>query len=194
MKASILLNNSDIAYLIHGQYFRLDYKISNCVFCVFVYDNGEQVENINYPQKKEGVFNAIYLSIISPFINLINPIYWFLRLKKFYKKIYFKKNKGIFENLTNSYNPNLKIIALGFGFKVFRFRLKINFMNSKPPEIEVKPIKKPFVAQMKNHLKLPQFSLPAINKSKAINLQLHKKTIIIHNHTELEKLIFDSKK
>jgi len=189
VKVSFSINNSDIAYFIHGQYFRLDYDVSKCFILIFVYDNGEKVENLFYPQKKTGLFNAIYLRVISPFINLINPIYWFLRLKKFYKKIYFKKSKGIFENLTNSYNPNLKIIALGFGFKVFRFRLKINFMNSKPPEVEVKAIKKPVVAQINNHFKLPQFRLPSFNKSKDINLQLHNKTIKINNHTELDKLI-----
>ncbi len=193
MKSSFSINNSDIAYLIHGQYFRLDYNVSNCFLLIFVYDNGEKVDNLFYPQKKTGIFNAIYLIIISPFINLVNPIYWFLQLIKVYKKLYFKKTKGKFENLTNSYNPNLKIIALGWGIKVFRFRLKINFINSKPPEIEVNPIKKPEVAKMDIHFKLPKFSLPSFNKSRDINLQLDKKSLIINDHTELDKLIFDSK-
>ncbi len=193
MKASFSLNNSEIAYLIHGQYFRIDYDVSNCFALIFIYDNGDKVEKINYPQKKTGVFNTIYQKIISPFINLVNPIYWFLQLLKVYKKIYFKKSKGKFENLTNSYNPNLKIIALGRGIKVFRFRLKINFINSKPPEIEVNPIRKPEVAKIDIHYKLPKFSLPSFNKSKDINLQLDKKTLIINDHTELDKLIFDSK-
>jgi len=193
VKASFSLNNSEISYLIHGQYFRLDYDVSNCFALIFIYDNGEKVEKLNYPQEKTGVFNAIYLNIISPFINLVNPIHWFLQLLKVYKKIYFKKTKGKFENLTNSYNPNLKIITLGWGFKVFRFRLKINFINSKPPEIEVNPIKKPSVAKMDIRFKLPQFSFPFFNKSKDINLQLDKKTLIINDHTELDKLISDSK-
>jgi hypothetical protein len=193
VKSSFSINNSDIAYLIHGQYFRLDYNVSNCFLLIFVYDNGEKVDNLFYPQKKTGIFNAIYLIIISPFINLVNPIYWFLQLIKVYKKLYFKKTKGKFENLTNSYNPNLKIIALGWGIKVFRFRLKINFINSKPPEIEVNPIKKPEVAKMDIHFKLPKFSLPSFNKSRDINLQLDKKSLIINDHTELDKLIFDSK-
>ena len=193
MKSSFSINNSDIAYLIHGQYFRLNYNVSNCFLLIFVYDNGEKVENINFPQEKTGVFNAIYLRIISPIINLINPVYWFLRLKKFFKKIYFKKTKGKFENLTNSYNPNLKIIALGFGIKVFRFKLKINFINSKPPEIEVNPIKKPVAVHMDIHFKLPQFSLPSFNKSQTIHFQLDKNTIKINDHKELDKLIFESK-
>lgn len=193
MKASFSLNNSEIAYLIHGQYFRLDYDVSKCFALIFIYDNGEKVEKLNFPKKKAGVFNAIYLNVISPFINLVNPIYWFLQLLKVYKKIYFKKSKGKFENLTNSYNPNLKIIALGWGVKVFRFRLKINFINSKPPEIEVNPIKKPAVAKMDIHFKLPHFSLPSFNKTNDINLQLDKRTIIIDDHKELDKLIFDSK-
>ena len=75
----------------------------------------------------------------------------------------------------------------------FRFRLKINFINSKPPEIEVNPIKKPEVPKMDIHFKLPQFSLPSFNKTNDINLQLDKKTLIINDHTELDKLIFDSK-
>jgi hypothetical protein len=160
MTANISINNSgtssstkEYAYLIHGQYFRLDYKISNCWFCIFLYDNGES----------------------------------------FFKKLYFKKCIGIFENITNAYKPNFKIFAFGSGIKVFRYNLKINFINSKPSEIEVNRIKKPKAVHMDIHFKLPQFSLPSFNKSKTINFQLDKNTIKIIDHKELDKLIFESK-
>lgn len=193
MKASISINNSEIAYLIHGQYFRLDYDFSNCFALIFIYDNGEKVEKYNYPQKKTGFLNTIYFKIILPFINFFNLIYWGLRIKKFYKKIYFKRSKGVFENATNSYNPNLKIIALGLGYKVFRYKLKINFINSKPPEMEVNPINSPDAAQMNIDLKLAHFKLPLFNKSKGINFQVNKQTIIINDHKELDKLILESR-
>lgn len=193
MKASISINNSEIVYLIHGQYFRIDYNVSNSFALIFIYDNGEKVEKYYYPQKKTGFFNTIYVKIILPFINFFNLIYWGLRIKKFYKKIYFKRSKGVFENATNSYNPNLKIIALGLGYKVFRYKLKINFINSKPPELEVNAINTPEVAQMNIHFKIPKFKLPVINKSKDIDFQLDKQIIIINSHKDLDKTILDSK-
>lgn len=156
MKASISINNSDIAYLIHvihGQYFRIDYNISNCLFCVFLYDNGES----------------------------------------FFKRIYFKNNSGVFENVTNAYKPNLKILAFGRWLNIFRFRLKINFINSKPPEIEVNPIKIPEVAQMEIKRKIPHFKLPIFNKSNGINFQIDKQIIIINDHKELDNLILESR-
>ncbi len=153
MKASFSLNNSSIAYLIHGQYFRLDYNISNCLFCVFLYDNGES----------------------------------------FFNKIYFKKNIGVFGNITNAYKPNLKILAVGKGINFFRFRLKINFINSKPPEIEVNPIKSPKVAQMNTKLKLPQFRLPQFQQNHSIGIRLKNKSIMINQHFDLDTLINESK-
>ena len=193
MKASISINNSEIAYLIHGQYFRMDYSVSNSFALIFIYDNGEKVEKFYYPKKKTGIFNTIYLKIISPVINFFNLVYWGFRIKKFYNKIYFKRSKGVFENATNSYNSNLKIIALGLGYKVFRYKLKINFINSKPPEMEVNPINSPEAAQMNVDVKLPKFKLPLFNKSKGINFQVNKQTIIINNHKELDKLILESR-
>lgn len=193
MKASISINNSDIVYLIHGQYFRIDYNVSNSFALIFVYDNGEKVEEFHYPQKKNGIFNKIYVKIISPCINFFNLFYWGFLIKKFYNKIYFKRSKGVFENATNSFNPNLKIIALGLGYKVFRYKLKINFINSKPPELEVNPINTPKVAQMNIHFKIPKFKLPLINKSKDIDFQLDKQTILINDHKELDNLILESR-
>ena len=153
MKASFSLNNSSIAYLIHGQYFRLDYNISNCLFCVFLYDNGES----------------------------------------FFNRIYFKKNTGVFENVTNAYKPNLKILAFGKGINFFRFRLKINFINSKPPEIEVNPIKSPKASQMNTKFKLPQFRLPQFQKNQSIGIQIKNKSVMINQYHDLDTLINESK-
>ena len=153
VKALFSLNNSSIAYLIHGQYFRLGYNINNCWFCFFIYDNGES----------------------------------------FFKRTYFKNNTGVFENVTNAYNPNIKIIAFGLGIKIFRFKLKINFINSKPPEIEINALNTPEPAQMKTKHKLPEFNLPKFTKSKDIDFLIDKKTIIINDHKELDQLIFDSR-
>jgi hypothetical protein len=153
VKASFSLNNSSIAYLIHGQYFRLDYNISNCLFCVFLYDNGES----------------------------------------FFNRIYFKKNTGVFENVTNAYKPNLKILAVGKGINFFRFRLKINFINSKPLEIEVNPIKSPKVAQMNTKFKQPQFRLPQFQQNQSICIQIKNKSIMVNQHHDLDTLINESK-
>ena len=159
MTANISINNSgtssstkEYAYLIHGQYFRLDYNISNCWFCIFLYDNGES----------------------------------------FFKKLYFKKCIGIFENITNAYKPNFKIIAFGSGIKVFRYNLNINFINNKPLKVEVNPIKSPKVALFNTTFKLPQFQLPIFKKNGDISFLINNNTIKINEHDDLDKLIFDS--
>lgn len=153
LKASFSFNNTSIAYLIHGQYFRLDYTISNCLFCIFLYDNGES----------------------------------------FFNRVYFKKSTGVFENVTNAYKPNLKIVAFGRGINFFKFRLKINFINSKPPKVEVNPINCPEVAQINTKLKLPQFRLPQFKQKQLIGLQIKNKLIIINQHNDLDTLINQSK-
>ena len=70
-------------------------------------------------------------------------------------------------------------------------------INELEPEIrskvEVNPIEIPEVAQMEIKRKIPYFKLPIFNKSKGINFQIDKQTIIINNHKELDKLILESR-
>lgn len=153
MKANFSLNNANVSYLIHGQYFRLEYKITSCWFCIFLYENGE---------------------------SLI-------------KRVYFKKSFGLFENVTNAYKPNLKIISFGKGIKIFKFDLKINFFNTKPTELNLNPIKSPEIAQLNLKLRLPQFQMPFFKKNKSIEFIIENKSIIINNHSDLDKEILNLK-
>ena len=153
MKADFSLNNSEITYLIHGQYFRLNYKVSRCLILIFLYNNGESI----------------------------------------FKRIYFRKSSGVFENITNAYNPNLKIFAFGRGINFFKFRLRINFIYSKPPKVEVNPINCPEVAKINTNLKLPQFRLPQFQQNQFIGLKINNKSIMINQHHDLDTLIYESK-
>ena len=146
MKASFSINNQDLSYLIHGQYFRLDYKVSRCLFLIFYYDNGSS----------------------------------------FFKRIYFKKNRGVFENVTNCYKPNLKIYALGFGIRIFKFKLKINFINSKPPEIFLKVDQAPASPSLNIRPLSPKLRVPVFYKKDHTTLRLLNNSIIINNYNDLD--------
>lgn len=75
----------------------------------------------------------------------------FERLKWIKKKYYFKKNKGVFENYTNSYSPKIEFYCFGFGIWKFTKNFKVNFVNVKLPEIEIKevPLKLNYQLQIK---------------------------------------------
>ena len=62
----------------------------------------------------------------------------FERLKWFKKKYYFKKNKGVFENYTNSYSPKIEFYCFGFGIWKIVKNFKVNFVNVKLPDLEIK--------------------------------------------------------
>ena len=64
----------------------------------------------------------------------------FERLKWFKKKYYFKKNKGVFENYTNSYSPKIEFYCFGFGIWKIVKNFKVNFVNVKLPDLEIKEV------------------------------------------------------
>ena len=64
----------------------------------------------------------------------------FERLKWFKKKYYFKKNKGVFENYTNSYSPKIEFYCFGFGIWKIVKHFKVNFVNVKLPDLEIKEV------------------------------------------------------
>jgi hypothetical protein len=62
----------------------------------------------------------------------------FERLKWYKKKYYFKKNKGVFENYTNAYSPIVTFYCFGFGIWKIVKNFKVNFVNVKLPNLEIK--------------------------------------------------------
>lgn len=60
------------------------------------------------------------------------------RLKWLKKKYYFKKNRGVFENFTNAYSPIIEFYCFGFGFWKITKNFKVNFVNVKLPDLEIK--------------------------------------------------------
>jgi hypothetical protein len=65
------------------------------------------------------------------------------RVKWFKKRYYIKKNKGIFENYTNAYSPKITFYCFGFGIWKIVKNFKVNFVNVKLPDLEIKeaPVK-----------------------------------------------------
>ena len=62
------------------------------------------------------------------------------RFKWFKKKYYFKKNNGVFNNFTNAYSPKITFYCFGFGIWKFTKNLKVNFVNVKLPDIEIREV------------------------------------------------------
>ena len=62
----------------------------------------------------------------------------FERLKWLKKKYYLKKNKGVFENYTNANSPKIIFYCFGFGIWKIIKNYKVNFVNVKLPDLEIK--------------------------------------------------------
>jgi len=56
---------------------------------------------------------------------------------KFWNKISFRSTKGTFESITNVYHPEIKFFTFGYGIKIHRLVLKINFFNTIEPNISI---------------------------------------------------------
>lgn len=67
----------------------------------------------------------------------------FERIKWFKKRYYLKRNKGVFENYTNAYYPKITFYCFGFGIWKIVKNFKVNFVNVKLPDLEIKlePVK-----------------------------------------------------
>ena len=48
----------------------------------------------------------------------------------FFRRFYFKKASGTFENVTNACSPQIVFIAFGWGIKRYKQQFKINFLNT----------------------------------------------------------------
>ena len=48
----------------------------------------------------------------------------------FFRRFYFEKASGTFENVTNAYSPQIVFIAFGWGIKRYKQQFKINFLNT----------------------------------------------------------------
>jgi hypothetical protein len=52
--------------------------------------------------------------------------------ESFFKRLFFKKSQGVFESVTNVYNPEIRLWGIGWGVKkLFHHSLKINFFNPR---------------------------------------------------------------
>ena len=54
---------------------------------------------------------------------------------KFWNKISLMSPKGAFKSITNVYHPEITFITFGFGIKIHRLPLKINFLNTIQPSL-----------------------------------------------------------
>ena len=95
----------------------------------------------------------------------------FERVKWFKKKYYFKKNKGVFENYTNSY-------SFGFGIWKIVKNFKVNFVNVKLPDLEIKEVPLKLESRFQIKKILLHFE---INKRSFLKTFLKKNTFSILN-------------
>lgn len=86
----------------------------------------------------------------------------FERLKWLKKKYYFRKNKGVFKNYTNAYSPKINFYCFGFGIWKIVKKFRINFVNVKLPDVEIKEI--PLKIESRFQIKKPLLRFE-INKS-----------------------------
>ena len=101
------------------------------------------------------------------------------RLKWWKKKYYLRKNKGIFENHTNAYSPKIEFYCFGYSFWKITKNFKVNFVNVKLPDFEIKDmtLKKHTLYQLKKPLL--HFE---INKTIISRIFCHKNTFSIVNN------------
>ncbi len=146
MTGNFKLNDDGISYLIHGQYFKLDYEITSCLFVFISYDRGES----------------------------------------FFSKFSFRKKKGIFESITNCYKPRLTIYAFGLGVQKFTFDLKINFINTHPPLVDIKQLKLPSSPKILIEKREPEILSPSISIIQTNNFKINNNQLNIKNYDDIE--------
>ena len=109
------------------------------------------------------------------------------RLKWFKKKYYFKKNKGVFKNYTNSYSPKITFYCFGFGIWKFTKYFKVNFVNVILPDLEIKEV--PLKMKSRFQIKKPILNLE-INKMMFAKTSFKNDTFCILNK-ECKIIAFD---
>lgn len=103
----------------------------------------------------------------------------FERLKWFKKKYYLKKNKGVFENYTNANSPKIIFYCFGFGIWKIIKKFKVNFVNVKLLDLEIKEVP----LKMENQFKIYKPSLNfKIKKSFFSKIFFNKNTFLIVNN------------
>jgi hypothetical protein len=111
---------------------------------------------------------------------------------KFWNKISFMSPKGAFQSITNVYHPDITFITFGYGFKIHRVALKINFLNTIQPSLTIKESifkKAPVVTINENRLVLNPIEL---NK-KQHNPTLNVLEMELNNKSELSYINFKFK-
>lgn len=102
----------------------------------------------------------------------------FERVKWLKKKYYLKKNKGIFENYTNAYSPEITFYCFGFAIWKIVKNFKVNFVNVKLPYLEIK--EKPLKLESRLQIKKPLLRFE-INKMIFSKTFFQKNTFTISN-------------
>ncbi len=69
MNGSFLLNDKQLAYLIHGQPLKLEYQTEGCWFIVISYNNGASFFKRLFFRKANGIFETV-TNVYSPEIKL----------------------------------------------------------------------------------------------------------------------------
>jgi len=110
----------------------------------------------------------------------------FERLKWWKKKHYLRKNKGVFEAYTNAYSPKIDFYCFGLGFWKITANFKVNFVNVKSPDFQIKdmPLKKDTLFQLKKPLLHFEINKPILSRTFC-----HKNTFsIVDNKFKLKDL------
>ena len=102
----------------------------------------------------------------------------FERLKWLKKKYYLKKNKGVFENYTNANSPKIIFYCFGFGIWKITKNYKVNFVNVKLPDLEIKEV--PLKLESRFQIKKPLLRFE-INKRIFSKTFFQKNTFTISN-------------
>lgn len=140
MNGRFLLNDKELAYLIHGQPLKLEYHTEGCWFIVISYNNGASFFKRLFFKKANGIFETV-TNVYSPVIKLWG-IGWGVK-----KLLHHRFRINFFNTRTQmmySKTPDLKSMPT---VGVRRYRSKIHF-----PSVEVNTGLQPLLVNNQLHI------------------------------------------
>lgn len=114
------------------------------------------------------------------------------RGESFFSKFSFRKKKGIFESITNCYKPRLTIYAIGLGVQKFTFDLKINFINTRPPLVDIRQMKLPISPKIQLEKMEAEIHKPSISIIQTNNFKINNNQLNIKNYDDIEEFKKDA--
>lgn len=139
MLKHLSFDGNKTAYLIQGQEFMLNFHFTRCLFVLVYYNNAEYIDD------KISDNPSLLTRILWRFTGVGVDEFFFRKLpynrfyyNKFWNKISFMSPKGAFQSITNVYHPEITFITFGYGLKIHRVALKINFLNTIQPSLTLK--------------------------------------------------------